>query len=215
MRGKIMKKYHKIQTIFKRDMSNKGKITDEFALPEFEYLKDNQWVFTEKVDGTNIRVMWDGKNVVFGGKTDNAQIPVFLLYKLQELFEGNKKQLFKDKFGEEGNICLYGEGYGNKIQKGGGNYIPDGVDFVLFDVKIGDWWLERENIEDIAQHFGIKAVPIIGEGTILEAVEKTEKGFKSQWGDFVAEGIVLKPKVELMSRKGERIITKIKHKDFT
>ena len=80
-----MKTYHKIQTIFKREM--KGKlIEEEYSLPEFEYLKDNKWVFTEKIDGTNIRVMWNGENVVFGGKTDNAQLPIFLLYKLQELF---------------------------------------------------------------------------------------------------------------------------------
>ena len=215
-----MEQYHKIQTIFKRDMSNKGKITDEFSMPEFEYLKDNQWVFTEKVDGTNIRVMWNGKDVVFGGKTDNAQMPTFLLYKLQELFEGSKKQLFKEKFvDKEGNlfdeVCLYGEGYGAKIQKGGGNYISDGVDFVLFDVKISDWWLERDNVEDIANHFGIKVVPVIGKGTLLGAVEKTKEGFNSQWGDFIAEGIVLRPKVELKNRAGSRIIAKIKHKDFS
>jgi len=38
-----------------------------------------------------------------------------------------------------------------KIQKGGGNYIADGVDFVLFDVWINGIWLERENVEDIAE----------------------------------------------------------------
>ena len=197
-------------------MANRGKIIEgEYSKPEFEYLKDNQWVFTEKVDGTNIRIMWDGEKVVFGGKTDNAQLPVFLLYRLQELFEGTKKRkLFKEVFGEESDVCLYGEGYGAKIQKGGGNYIPDGVDFVLFDVKIGDWWLERDNIEDIARKFGLKVVPIIGMGTLTEMVEMTRDGFNSQWGDFLAEGIVAKPKVELKNRKGERVIVKIKHKDF-
>jgi len=35
-----MKEYTKIQTIFKRDMSNKGRIIlDQYSLPEFEYLK--------------------------------------------------------------------------------------------------------------------------------------------------------------------------------
>lgn len=29
-------------------------------MSEFDYLKDNTWIFTEKVDGTNIRIMWDG-----------------------------------------------------------------------------------------------------------------------------------------------------------
>jgi len=215
-----MKQYHKINTLFKRDMEHGAQIIEgSYSEPEMEYLKDNQWVFTEKVDGTNIRIMWNGVNVTFGGKTDEASLPVFLLYKLQELFEGTaKKQIFKEVFnsteGEPPQVCLYGEGYGAKIQKGGGNYIKDGVDFVLFDVKIGDWWLLRSSIEDIAQKFGLKTVPIIGEGTLVEMVEMARKGFKSQWGDFDAEGIVARPKVELFSRKGDRIITKIKARDF-
>ena len=142
-------------------------------------------------------------------------MPVFLLYKLQEIFEGiEKKKIFNEAFGVEGNVCLYGEGYGSKIQKGGGNYIKDGVGFVLFDVKVGDWWLQREDIEDVAKKFDLKVVPIIGEGTLDEMVDKVEQGFNSQWGEFSAEGIVAKPKVELTSRKGDRVITKIKHKDF-
>jgi len=215
-----MNQYHKINTIFKRDMENGAKIIeDSYADPAVEFLKDNQWVFTEKVDGTNIRVMWNGEAVTFGGKTDNAQMPVFLLYKLQELFEGTvKRKMFEEKFGivteEVPQVCLYGEGYGAKIQKGGGNYIKDGVNFVLFDVKIGDSWLERENIEDIAKFFGLKVVPILGEGTLQEAIEMTRKGFNSTWGDFISEGIVARPKVELKDRRGNRIITKIKHRDF-
>ena len=210
-----MKQYHKIQTVFKRDEKTKKIIENDYSLPEFEFLKDNPWVFTEKVDGTNIRIMWDGKQVTFGGKSDDAQMPVFLLYKLQELFEGTaKKQMFLEKFGTEGGVCLYGEGHGARIQKGGGNYVKDGVDFVLFDVKIGEWWLNREDVEDIAKFFGIKIVPIIGEGTLADAISMTRQGIKSQWGDFTAEGIVARPKTELKTRKGERLITKIKHCDF-
>ena len=74
-----MNQYHKIQTIFKRELDGNRRIIEgNYSMPEFEYLKDNQWIFTEKVDGTNIRVMWNGKDVIFGGKTDDAQIPVFL-----------------------------------------------------------------------------------------------------------------------------------------
>ena len=200
-------------------MSNKGKILkDVFSEPEFEYLKDNIWVFTEKVDGTNIRIMWNGENITFGGKTDNAQIPTFLFSRLQELF--NNRQTFIDTFKNDNNpdeeikVCLYGEGYGARIQKGGGNYIPNGVDFVLIDVKIGDWWLKREGIEDVAQKFNLKVVPIIGKGTLKDMTEITRKGLKSQWGNFIAEGMVAKPLIELKTRSGKRIITKIKHKDF-
>lgn len=186
---------------------------DEYSLPEFEFLKDNTWIFTEKVDGTNIRVMWDGKGITFGGKTDNAQIPQFLVKRLQEVFLTDlAKQKFSDKFGEEGGVCLYGEGYGAKIQKGG-NYRPD-QDFVLFDVKIGEWWLQRIDVEDVGDYFDIDIVPIIGGGTLNEMAIMARQGFDSVWGGFKAEGIVARPKLELRARNGHRIITKIKSKDF-
>ena len=210
-----MKQYTKINTVFKRDEKTKKIIRGEVSEPVFHYLWNNEWIFTEKVDGTNIRIMWNGDKVVFGGKSDDAQIPVFLLYKLQELFEGTaNRQKFIEIFGTEGGVCLYGEGYGNKIQSAGKDYIADGVDFVLFDVKIGDWWLERPSIEDIAQKLGIKVVPIIGSGSLNVAIDLVEGGFKSQWGDFTAEGIVARPRVELLTRRGERIITKVKYRDF-
>lgn len=210
-----MKQYTKIQTVYKRDERTKKIIEGDYSMPEFAYLVNNEWIYTEKVDGTNIRVMWNGESVVFGGKTDEASIPVFLLYKLQELFDGTKKRLlFKEIFTDSTQVCLYGEGYGLKIQSAGASYLPDGNDFILFDVKIGDWWLERSNVEDIAQKLGIKVVPIIGKGTLTEAVELVRKGFQSTMGNLTAEGIVLRPSVDLITRKGERIITKIKHRDF-
>jgi len=215
-------KYHKILSLFKRNMEGDKKfIIGEWTTPELKYLKDNQWVFTEKVDGTNIRIMWNGKDVVFAGRSDNAQLPYNLVQKLDEHFKTMEQRqklldIFPPEEGEEEelNVVLYGEGYGSKIQKGGGNYIADGVDFVLFDVWINGIWLERENVEDIANKLGIKVVPIIGHGTLNEAIELAKKGFKSQWGDFTAEGIVARPRVELKSRRGERIITKVKYKDF-
>lgn len=213
-----MKEYHKIQTIFKRDPKSKRIIPDEYAFVEFEYLKNNIWIFTEKIDGTNIRIMWNGTKITFGGKTADAQIPVALLHKLQELFENTAMtNLFKQVFNKDekpAEVCLYGEGYGNRIGENGYLYLPDGIDFVLFDVKIGDWWLERVNVDDIALKLGIKIVPLIGQGVLSDAVEMAKQGFKSQWGNFIAEGIVAIPKTELKTRKGERIITKIKHKDF-
>ncbi len=49
-----MKEYDKIQTVFKRDMSKNGKtlLMDQFSLPEFEFLQNVPWVFTEKVPTT-------------------------------------------------------------------------------------------------------------------------------------------------------------------
>ncbi|KKN07671.1 hypothetical protein LCGC14_1064440 [marine sediment metagenome] len=206
-----MEEYHKIQSIYKRDEGTHKFIEGQYSLPEFEYLKDNTWLFTEKIDGTNIRIGWIPEvGINIGGRTDNAKIPTFLYQKLTELFTNDKlKEMFP-----ETSVMLCGEGYGAKIQKGGGNYIPNGVDFILFDVKIGDWWLKREDVNDIAGKLDIKVVPFIGQGTLDDAVGIVKKGLLSEFGGFVAEGLVLRPSIELKSRSGHRIITKLKGKDF-
>ena len=208
-----MKTYHKIQTVFKRDPETKFKtlLENDYSLPEFEYLKNNKWIFTEKVDGTNIRIMFQDGKITFGGKTDRAEIPNKLVNRLNE-----KILPLIDKFVEifnDADVCLYGEGYGAKIQKGGGNYRAD-QDFVLFDIKIGHWWLKREDVEDIANKLNLDIVPIIGSGSLEELVEYVKTGFSSKWGEFMAEGIVARPENELLARNGNRIITKLKHKDF-
>lgn len=213
-----MKPYHKIQTVFKRDPETNYKtlLMYQYSLPEFEYLKSNTWIFTEKVDGTNIRVMsLPSGDVEFHGKSDNAQLPAKLVQRLTELFPPNGElcNQFPD------GACLYGEGYGAKIQKGGGNYSAT-QEFVLFDIRVGDWWLKRDVVCNIADILKIRVVPVIEVGTLSDMVLIVKGGFKSLWsnlagkGNFEAEGIVARPKVELFTRNGGRIITKLKCKDF-
>src|SRR5687768_5389875 len=105
-----MKEYHKIQTVFLRSPESnfKNLMEGQFALPEFELLKDIQWIWTEKIDGTNIRVMFDGSKVIFGGKTDDAHLPVHLLNVLQDKFT---TQVLKEIFADANKVCLYGEGF--------------------------------------------------------------------------------------------------------
>ena len=208
-----MTEYHKIQSIFKRDMSSKSKtlIEGEWTQPEFEYLAGNVWTFTEKVDGTNIRVIFKDGRITFGGRTDDAQIPSQLVGRLNERFSP-----LAQKLGEvfpDGPAVLYGEGYGAKIQKVGGNYRQD-QDFVLFDVRVGQWWLQRADVCEVAQKLGIDVVPVIGEGSLHDAVALAKRGIRSTWGDFEAEGIVARPKTELNARSGHRLIAKIKCRDF-
>lgn len=218
-----MAEYQKIQTLFLRDDKNII-IPDQFTYPEFEYLKDNKWECTEKIDGTNIRIELDfyihddgvkEVNVNFRGRTDKANIPEHLYRKLKELFDNVDWFEIFDIKGTT-SITLYGEGYGAKIQKGG-NYISSDVDFILFDVKVGKWWLQRDAVEDIADELNIKVVPLIGYMTIPEAIEYVKKGFKSTIAenkDYDAEGLVLKTPTGLLRRNGERLVTKIKTVDF-
>lgn len=206
-----MSEYHKIQSVFMREPHGKRLLIEgEWTLPEFAYLADNEWVFTEKVDGTNIRIIFgaDGARR-FAGRTDNAQIPAPLVARLNERFNHQDDLMF----GGMNGVVLYGEGYGPKIQKVGGSYRAD-QDFVLFDVRVGDWWLQRADVEAVARALGLDVVPIIGTGTLRDAVARAKEGIRSTWGDFQAEGIVARPKTELCTRAGKRIITKVKCRDF-
>jgi len=213
-----MKEYHKIKTVYLRDPETKHRtlLEGQFAIPEFEYLQAAAWYFTEKVDGTNIRVGWNGSKMEIGGRTDNAQIPAFLFKHIQEKII---PEVLGTVFGREDDtdVVLFGEGYGARIQKGGGNYIPDGVGFILFDVNIGGVWLERGNIEDISSRLSLRVVPILFRGMLTDAVAIVREGIPSRVAQVFgtrAEGLVMRPKCELMTRRGSRIISKIKHKDF-
>lgn len=210
-----MRHYEKIETIYKRDMDGtKELMPGVWRDPTVEFLKDLQWQWTCKVDGTNIVVYWDGHKVHLGGRTDRAQIPAHLVERLSDIFLTNEaEEMFEQLFGER-EVHLFGEGYGNKIQAAGRHYIPDGVDFILFDLLVGENYQPRQSVEACAKAFGIKAVPVVGEGTLEEAVEYIRTNPDSALGNLKMEGVVCRPKVELRDRCGNRMIVKIKWKDF-
>lgn len=145
--------YNKIDAIYERDTTGSKKLIEgKFRNPAVEFLADVEWEFTEKIDGTNIRIHWDGHKINFGSRTERAQIPSHLLSKLSEIFLNNEtEELFEQKFGEK-EVILFGEGYGAKIQAVGKYYRSD-VGFILFDVMIGDNYQSRESVEDIAECF--------------------------------------------------------------
>ena len=77
--------------------------------------------------------------------------------------------------------------------------------------------MKRDALEAIAERLSIKIVPLIGYFTIKEASEFVKKGFKSTIAenkDYDAEGLVLKQPDGMRLRNGERIVLKIKSKDF-
>ena len=226
-------KYPKINTIFKRDMEYKGKkkplLFGDYSQPEIEYLKDLKWECTEKIDGTNVRIQITPNiesktfNIEFKGKTEEAQLHTGLFKLLSETFT---PEVIENSFdlnklwwetGDSCTIVIYGEGYGHKIQKCGKRYLPDSFGFILFDINIANLWLTRESIEDISTKMNIKVVPIIGYYTIDEAIEIVKQGFFSKIADdktLLSEGLVLRTPNGLLDREGNRIITKIKSRDF-
>jgi hypothetical protein len=214
--------YCKINTLYKRD--EKGKIIlGDFSRPEFEYLHNLPWIAYEKIDGTNMSYYWDGHTLEIHGKTENASIPPHLYKKMESLVTKEMmEKVFPLKYDEAGNeipmlVIIYGEGYGSKIQKGGGRYISNDVNFRVFDINIDNWWLELDDVKDICDKLNLEMAVPYGELTIEEAEKMVIKGFNSTISEdetLIAEGLVLRPKVQLFNKRGERIMVKIKYCDY-
>jgi hypothetical protein len=190
-------------------------------------------------------------NVEYNGKTDNAQMPPKLLKFMQDHFPedkvlaalGLKKEILESEWvdhkwtfddGVTPNYeaipdmyTIYGEGYGCGIQKGG-NYIKDGVDVRVFDVKVtckyhkgnmqvDEIYLNVEARDEIANKLGANIVPLYGYRTIDEAVDVVRSGVVTgMWANpsLVEEGLVLRTDCGLLNRQGKRLIVKIKTEDF-
>lgn len=184
-------------------------IYNEWTHKEFELLQFLPWWWTEKIDGMNIRVFWDGVTREFRGRTDKATIPGLLQDALEKLFLVDQlEQVFQAT-----PVTFYGEGYGGKIQKGG-NYRPD-ESFILFDVRIGDWQT-RDTVREIGQKLSIPVVPHVLTGSIWDAIHFVNDGFRSRVAahDIRMEGLIGVPHGDFRTRGGERIITKVKDADY-
>jgi hypothetical protein len=151
--------YPKIETLFERNLDvpktdpRYHKLKEPLVFKNPVYGIINKWRWTEKINGTNIRITWipEGNYINYGcvdsdaaalfwpaqlryqGRTDKAILPHNLQVALEKLFPVEKmKEVFPDRL-----VILYGEGYDAGIQKGGGKYRPD-QSFILFDVCIPD-----------------------------------------------------------------------------
>lgn len=221
--------YHKIHTIFKRSQETNQLIFGDWSYPEFEYLSANEWEYSEKLDGTNIRVTICPRNgctehaLMLGGRTNNASIPQGIVKFYQENLQPRAEELFKQF---EGGATLFFEGIGPKIQKVGAQYGGE-QRMVLIDVNVwddervrGGWWLNYENRVGIANHYGLEYAPVVGTGNLIDLIEFVETGanlsiYSTEAKPFEAEGIIARPLVEMKTRAGNRIITKLKKVDFS
>lgn len=212
--------FPKIHAPWKRDHDT-GAFLEEWSRPEFEFLKDLPWHWSEKIDGTNIRVRFtrgdDNQPALkIQGRTDRAQMSVDLMERLQDLFVLDQIDALMNPGPVD--VTFYGEGIGPHIQKGGGDLSPGGYNFVLFDVRIGHVWMAQDDVTGFAESLCLLRAPIRGTGTLPEATLLVADGFESHLHgakeDHPAEGLVLRPMVELLDRRGARILTKLKTSDF-
>lgn len=219
-----MQPYPKIETLFDRAGDFRVDV-DQLRRPVYGAI--SSWVVTEKIDGTNIRIAFETSNpneyepeITVLGKTDNASIPPKLLSHCLALGRGVAAHVTEIMQNHTlTDYILYGEGYGPKIQNGG-RYRED-QGFILFDIGVGTGrYLSDDQVTATAEKLDIPRVPIIGDDmTLDDIVGLVRGGFPSdsaeKWDkDFLAEGVVARTFEPLYDNRGERLIVKLKTKDF-
>lgn len=220
--------YPKINSVYKREgydftgigQNPKGKnlIIGDYACPEFDNIKI--WDVEEKIDGTNIRIIFKNGKVIFAGRTSDAMLPSFLLEYLQIHFtESLMKARFQNPDGSYPDVILYGEGYGPKIQSGG--YYSTTPGFCLFDAKVGLWWLAKHTVRHVlSQELGVPVPPCFPEMTIPQIVELVKSKPPSKFAqndpkkEHVMEGVICRPSPQMLFRNSNPIMFKLKCKDM-
>jgi len=222
--------YSKIETLYNRDKEDKRfVVVGQLRRPEFGNIK--RFSITEKLHGRNTRIsLYDNEEVDYGGKTDEAEMPPELLEYLKKTFtvEKLKAALWLSGKNVPKQAIIYGEAYGPGMVPGSGLYRKD-ISFRLFDCLIDIYWLERNNLEDVARKLGIKCVPLLGIIDFLPTkISEIEYLLENNKDKLVAieeggsesvrsEGIVAKSEPMVFYREGEklkRVMWKLKIKDF-
>ena len=221
-----MTRYPKTPNIFKRDETTHKLMPHQWREPEFEYLKNNQWHFTEKLDGTNMRLIYNPESIrtkhedcpsgfSLWGRSDGATVHGNLKT-WAEQWSAEMMHVAVEVFHGVHPVCIYGEGVGAGIQKGGDQY--GATHFRAFAIKVGDWWLQQPDVDDICRSLHLRQVPHIMTGTLMDGVAMVKKGLRtmigSEPGTHFAEGLIGVPDCQLLNPSGERIICKITHKDI-
>ena len=212
-------KYTKFSSPFKKD--DKYYNTKELN----QQLPKGEWVITEKIDGTNIRIILTkpdeeghrkvevGSRKLILNREDKGSKQFFDC--LEEVNLHKLVEYFKDV---NSTVIIYGEGYGAGVQTGG-IYSPN-KNFRVFDIRIGEAYQDFEYVIKVCMDCQLNLVPIYG-----GVKDITYTSCKSDLSNFQRtlikegtggkpEGLVYKFEPVLLNKYKERLIFKVKFKDF-
>ncbi len=209
--------YQKIPTLYLTDKKTKL-CTCEYSNNLFGYLSTLEWVFTEKIDGTNLRIVWDGFNISFLGRTNDAIFEDDVLIYLNETYNNNGfKKLLEEKVGTKLTI-LFGELFGQKIGCYGNYYDSNELRVRFFDVSIDEKYLNYTNSRNFIESIGEEYVPEVFRGTLnnckSEVLASHISSVSKNFSNLIIEGLVGQPIFQLYNEKKERIIVKLRVEDL-
>ncbi len=169
---------------------------------------------SEKIHGTSAHIRWQDNQIHFfsGGEKHQKFSNLFNIPELKEKFQA----LNIDKF------VIYGEAYGGK-QQGMRKTYGDDLKFIVFEVKIGDCWLDMYSADKFASALRFEFVWYTRTNTDIETLDiyRNQSSVQARRNSPVlfsvakSEGIVIRPIIEVTKNNGQRIIAKHKRADFS
>ncbi len=174
-----------------------------------EILLFKQAFALEKIDGTSAHLSYkEGKLHFFaGGAKHETFIKIF-----------NEEELI-GKLAGIPEVVIFGEAYGGSMQGMSKTYGPN-LRFIAFDVKMGDSWLSVPQAEEFVKSIGLEFVHYELTDTEVDKLntlrdKDSVQAIRNGLGEGrKAEGIILRPLIELRKNNGERLICKHKRDDF-
>jgi len=222
-----MKSYHSIETVFTRNKQTNVLDFGTIRNSVNEFIPE--WAVSEKIDGTNIRVIVTLAGVEIRGRTDNANIHPELIKTVEALFDHSTLiAYFTEYRGKElpeaWSVTFYGEGYGAGIQKGG--CYSATKKFRCFDLLLGEsWWTADTEMRRICADLRIPTAPWLGITTVIpqtrdELLALFPDGdsqvaiFDNGTAGVLPEGVVAKPLVPLFDTHGDRVMWKLTFREW-
>lgn len=168
----------------------------------------------EKIHGTSANIAFkDGKVTFFSGGESHANFVA--LFDVESL-----TRLFTDKFFQGVEVIIYGEAYGGKQQHMSETY-GKALKFVAFEANVEGKWLAVPEACFVARLLGLDFVDWSEIPTTIEAItaERDKPSVQSIKNGItepkIREGVVLRPLIESVDHRGNRIMAKFKREEFS
>ncbi len=210
---------------FKKYSSLTNHYHTDFIQSTIDQYSDRLWYATEKIHGANFSFWCDGVDVKIARRTAFIEEDESF-YECWSVFEKYKDKILalckymQDDESDLLSIAVYGELYGSGIQSGV-DYI-DTKDFMCFDIVMHyadqtEATLSFDLVEISCDTFDIPVVPVIGKGRLIDMLNLDNDlitTINPKDGN-TAEGLVIRPNVNIVDSRGSRVIIKSKNSKWS
>lgn len=201
----------KTKTLFRRDPAT-FKVTNELTDQRYAQIKD--WLVTEKMDGMSVILSINTEDHTYFGRSRNTNFNTAQQQFMNEAFHSTHYNLFK--IGFEKPVDIYAELVGPGVQ--GNPHNLDALSLYVFDVRVNDFWLDWDNVCDIAEKAGVQTVrvihPLRKRLEAIDVVRYVTDMAEHGTGPYYCEGYVARTDPYLYDNMGNRIMFKLKVTDY-